>query len=274
MNILIRLKNILIRKVKVFILNREARLMRALYNFLWANQSKFDLKWDGSGFLIHDGKSSIVIGIQSRIGFYGSGIQNRLRALYEDQYLLKGVKLGKEPVMIDVGANIGEFSMYFKSLYSESQVLALEPDKNIYEILLTNTKDKCTVLPYAAWFESGILSFYLQSDTADSSLIEPKGSQSSIDVEAWTIDDLVRQHVDAQKGIDLFKIEAEGAEPEVIRGSMEVLQKTKYVVVDVGPERGVSEDNTLVECVNLLHEVGFRLVRYGHSRHVVLFEKV
>ena len=45
-------------------------------------------------------------------------------------------------------------------------------------------------------------------------------------------------------------MEAEGAELEVLQGSLGILSKVHYITVDCGPERGESRDYTLVEVSN------------------------
>ena len=75
------------------------------------------------------------------------------------------------------------------------------------------------------------MTFYLNNNSGDSSL--DNKSDNKIIVKTKTLDFLLRDI----KIIGLIKLEAEGHEPEVLEGSLEILKKTKYITVDVGPER-------------------------------------
>ena len=41
------------------------------------------------------------------------------------------------------------------------------------------------------------------------------------------------------KKIKLLKVEAEGAEPEVLLGTAKILKRIEFISVDCGPERGL-----------------------------------
>ena len=73
--------------------------------------------------------------------------------------------------------------------------------------------------------------------------------------------------------IKLIKIEAEGAEPEVLAGMPQTLKRTRFVAVDMGPERGIMQANTVVECSNFLNQTGFTMRAFSHERCTALFEK-
>ena len=74
------------------------------------------------------------------------------------------------------------------------------------------------------------MKLYLNTDGADSSLIY-FGTDNSINVETKMLDSFNYDK------IKLLKIEAEGAELEVLKGSIKTIKKTEYITVDYGPER-------------------------------------
>lgn len=72
--------------------------------------------------------------------------------------------------------------------------------------------------------------------------------------------------------IKFLKLEAEGAEPEIFLGGIDDLNKIEYICVDVGPEKGLSYETTLVETVNILKANNFEFFKMGHLRLNCLFK--
>ena len=75
-----------------------------------------------------------------------------------------------------------------------------------------------------------------------------------------------------KENIKLFKIDAEGYEPEVLSGSKNTLKKTAFVSVDFGSERGANQNNTMVDVNNLLLQVGFELIELNDFRMIGLYK--
>lgn len=121
----------------------------------------------------------------------------------------------------------------------------------------------------ALWKENTMLSFYSKADTADSSIFESKGSHR-IDIAAVTLDAALANR-DLSRPI-ILKLEAEGAEPEVLQGAKDTLTMIDWVSVDCGPEKGFAQDNTFVDCHNILLAHGFRLVDVGFRRVTALYQ--
>ena len=72
--------------------------------------------------------------------------------------------------------------------------------------------------------------------------------------------------------VKLLKIEAEGAEPEVLKGSERVLHNIEFIAIDGGPERGENEYQTLSDCVNFLLERNFIMIDIYFPWHRALFK--
>ena len=58
----------------------------------------------------------------------------------------------------------------------------------------------------------------------------------------------------------MFKLEAEGFEPEILDGALNILDKIEYIALDGGYERGKSQTETFSELCNKLHDHGFKIV--------------
>jgi FkbM family methyltransferase len=166
----------------------------------------------------------------------------------EDVYEVKETRLNLGGVVIDIGANIGAFSLY--ASYHGATVYAIEPEPHNLEALknnikLNNKEDMIYVCPYAI------------SDYKGTAVISDEGGGATIvddgifgaEVEVMPLNmffDLY--HI---KEVDVLKIDVEGAEPEIILGaSKETLQKCKYITMEFDVRTG----NRLGEMTQKLSE--------------------
>lgn len=223
---------------------------------------------DGLYFVENEGES-IAVARKSRLSLqYKHGILSR-RASLMNEYCIPDGLVRAGDYVIDCGANIGEFSLVCAKAGAE--VLAFEPDIEEYRALTKNAENlSITPVQAALWKETGEVQFFDANDTGDSSLIEPSSSTGSYTVKTVSLDDF-RDIRD--KKIRLIKIEAEGAEPEILEGMRNTLQNTEYVAIDMGPERGLSAEDTVSECTDFLYSFGFRMRDFFPGRCSALFER-
>jgi FkbM family methyltransferase len=168
---------------------------------------------------------------------------------------------GKLFTIIDIGANVGEFTQ--GGINNGAKIIfAYEPDPIAFYCLQKNlTKNNnVKIFDLAISNSNSIKDFYKATQTADSSLIEPSSYDEIIKVINVTLDSQLELYPAV---IDLIKIEAEGYEPEIIEGAVETLKRTKYVVVDVGPER--YGEKTDIEVSKLLTNQGFKVVAASYN---------
>lgn len=165
-------------------------------------------------------------------------------------------------VVLDVGSNVGEFSIY--ALSRGARVIAFEPDPTVYPCLSYNLRrfPNAQGLKLALWNEHTTLSFSSAPDKADSSFFAPDSHvQEVIELETSPLDDVAE--VSALEHIDFLKIDGEGAEPEILQGAAKTLQRTHRIAIDVGPEReGESTRDAVVE---ILEASGFAIIDHDSS---------
>jgi len=134
-----------------------------------------------------------------------------------------------------------------------------------------NTK-KISISDKALWKDNEEkINFYIKDYGADSSLIEPKDYLKKTEVDTITLDKFIS---DLNKPIKLLKIEAEGAEPEVLIGLSKELKKVNYIVVDCGFERGINSESTIRECSQYLINNNFEFYKYSEFRTMCLFKNL
>jgi FkbM family methyltransferase len=166
----------------------------------------------------------------------------------EDVYEVKNTRFNNGGVVIDIGANIGAFSLY--ASYHGAIVYAIEPEPHNLEALkknieLNNKEDSVYVCPYAISNYKGTA---VISDEGGGATIVDDGIFGA-EVEVMPLDmffDLY--HI---QEVDVLKIDVEGAEPEIILGaSKETLQKCKYITMEFDIRTG----NRLGEMTQKLSE--------------------
>lgn len=209
---------------------------------------------------------------QRRVKLYRTGVKSRLMEVGND-YSIEHCSLSDDDLVVDVGANIGEFTLYVQSKCNVS-VLAIEPSRLEYECLIKNLDSgTATTVNVLLWSESTELDFYDANDTGDSSIFEPAEFEGVTAVTARKLDDVVRENGFGGRRIKLLKVEAEGAEPEILEGAGDTLNLTEYVAVDAGPERGVDKENTVAHVTNRLVDLGFQLLDMNDRRLTMLFKR-
>lgn len=200
---------------------------------------------------------------KKRAIIYQKGIVSRTSLLARD-YFLSRIDFSGGDVVIDCGANIGELYFWFLFNGLSIRYVAFEPSPLEFSALRLNCPD-AESHNVALWNRNETLNFYLASEDADSSIIEPARHQGEIAVEARRLDEYITGPV------RLLKLEAEGAEPEILEGIGEKLPLIHYIAADLGFERGVERESTLAPVTNMLLRRNFSLVDVAYPRVTALF---
>ena len=200
---------------------------------------------------------------------YKEGFYHRAITL-ADSYAINLIDFNQGDFIVDCGANIGDLKLYFDYLGLDVEYLGIEPSPEEYECLKSNiSPSKAKNL--GLWDSKSQMEFYVSSQGADSSLIKPKNYDKTLIVDVVKLDDLEEVK---NKNIKLLKLEAEGAEPEVLLGCDETLNNISYIAADLSFERGVKEESTLEEVTNFLLKREFELIKVSPRRFSALFKSI
>lgn len=214
--------------------------------------------------------NKINYAFQHRTPFYKAGISGRLRELLSD-YMLDKIDIPDNATIIDCGANIGEVGMGLRLKSETINYHAFEPSEQEYQLCqLNNPMGICSRA--ALWKRTETLTFYSKKASADSSAIEMDGFDTIVKVDAITLDDYCQQK--NIEDIFILKLEAEGAEPEVLEGAKGILPKIHYITADCGFERGKEKASTAPDVVNFLLHHGFEMVEIRQKRTTILFRNL
>lgn len=140
--------------------------------------------------------------------------------------------LSKKDVLIDVGANVGEYSELLKSHFPQSRVISIEPNPHTYELLIK--KSGIEPYNYAIAEAEGELVFYTASEDKQSSQasfsvesIPNYQTAYKITVNAIRLDDLLESC--AVDEIGLLKIDTEGHDLSVLKSCKSRIGKIKFI---------------------------------------------
>ena len=157
---------------------------------------------------------------------------------YDKIYHDEVVKIEENDIIVDIGANIGFFTVYAHQ-FNPKKIICLEPDIKSYLTLLENTKNFDNVNCYnlAISDENGIMSFcYSDIMSAGSHLkkfndIMGKGMNLETNVLAIDIEKLF--DLFNLTRIDYLKIDCEGAEQDIFKTIQDsTLKKIKKISLE------------------------------------------
>ena len=143
-----------------------------------------------------------------------------------------------DPLIVDVGANIGQFTNAMKLLFPGARVIAFEPDPEVFADLRTNTASLESVELHnmALGANSTVSTFYRHELSGMSTLAEPQEPlriRATLDVSVERMDDVVAEAVFP----DLVKIDVEGYELETIRGAAKTIQRARFLLLELSLDR-------------------------------------
>ncbi len=146
----------------------------------------------------------------------------------------------KKPVILDIGANIGMYSICYSKIFSDSVIYAFEPVKKNYKTLISNIKknkiqkintNNFGLLDKKKRLKIGIPDSRIheryQNDINDG-LFSIFAKKKKNWIKVITLDNFIK--IRKINKIDFIKIDVEGAEALVLNGSKNTIRKFKPVI--------------------------------------------
>ena len=192
-------------------------------------------------------------------------------------YSIENITFNDSDKVVDCGANFGSLWIYLNNLGIPLTYIGIEPGESEFQGLSKSinfqnrTKISSYLIKKALGSKNGKADFFY-SEEADSSIIPYKGYSKKYQIEITTLESLINNLGFQNKKIKLLKLEAEGAEPEVIMGAIKVLKNIEYIAADLGPERGLNKKCTIKEVTNLLLQNNFEIIDFKYPRICILFK--
>jgi FkbM family methyltransferase len=146
--------------------------------------------------------------------------------------------------ILDIGAWVGTWSVAMNKYCG--RVVAFEPDPLHYECLVKNVPEDIETHQLAVGNEQKMISLS-QDNFTQSKRVVGEGTIPMITVDSLKMDD-----------IDLIKIDVEGYEMEVLKGAVETLKNTQYLMIELNNNTKKYGSNN-IDVEKFITSLGFKV---------------
>lgn len=190
-------------------------------------------------------------------------------------------------VVLDIGANLGRYTVIAaKKVLNQGKVISIEANPTIFNLLVKNIKlnELTNVVPlnYAVFSEKTKIKFFVNTElrnnqygtvNPDIGNFENKGLEQYVYVDADTVDSILSEnHINFHE-VKWMKVDVEGAEFDVIKGSKELLSNAKNLQLIVEMHNLSTGKTYYDEIKNFLelygYEIEFEERRPSGESHVI-----
>jgi FkbM family methyltransferase len=173
--------------------------------------------------------------------------------------------------IIDVGANIGQFSIAASYLLPDAVIYSVEPDPRVAKKLRNNIEKKhsANIFVTAVGLEDGEVVLRVNEDSQVTSVL-PLGKDRIKFFPSSTVKEEIIVPI---KKLDslfsdseilfpaLLKIDVQGLEDKVIKGAERILTKIKWVIIEVSFANLYNGEVDFLNIVDLLEQHGFKFLK-------------
>lgn len=179
-------------------------------------------------------------------------------------------------IVIDVGANIGYYTLLFSRLTeNHGRVFGFEPEPNNFELLRKNTEinnyDNVTLEQKAVSKNPGIINLYLaKNGIVGHRIYDSDICSGSIEVEMISLDDYFSK-LNLIDKINFIKIDVEGAELGVFHGMEKILHESENLKIFSEFNRNVieNEGSNPKEILEILNQYNFTINYIDNKQNLV-----
>lgn len=188
--------------------------------------------------------------------------------------------LDTESVVIDVGANRGQFAEEILTIVPVRTIYSFEPVEAPFDDLRKLADKHSQIVPAkkAVSQQTGVAAFFVTASDVGSSLREPLPGQPSqwltvsqeVSVETTRLDDFIRGLNPAVNEIALLKSDAQGSDLDVILSAGEYLRPSfiKSILAEINFSSFYQDQDSYHDIFAALDRAGYRMAwLYPHRAH-------
>jgi FkbM family methyltransferase len=214
-------------------------------------------------FTFHKG-DAIGRDIAYKFGVYGEDHVN--------SYMKKHLGLKQGGIMLDIGANIGWYTLVMAKECG-LKIYSFEPDPFNFSVLKKNIKNN--QITGVEVFQNAIadretkmkLHLYKSYNSGRHSLIDHGKTGKFVEVDTITIDGFMEKHGLSAEPVELFKIDIEGFEMAAFRGAKETLKRCRYIFSEFSPEIMLSIQEDPAGFTELFENLGYKAFNISGEDH-------
>lgn len=173
-------------------------------------------------------------------------------------------KLGKSPLIIDLGSNIGLTLLDFGLQYPDAKLFGMEPDSSNIEICRKNCAPlpDCTITHGAVWKQDGTIDY---AGPDEQSYQMQAASFGKGKIPCVTMQTYLQAMGNPE--VDFLKMDIEGAEYAILLESTELdwLGKIKMIMIEVHDTADQDKESGALKIRNVLTSHGFTV--YPSASH-------
>ncbi len=193
--------------------------------------------------------------------YYGSpfGLADYQSILTRHQNMFQISGFNGVNTVIDIGANMGFFSKLFRDLFPLSTIYTIEPIPNTFKCLKLNfDRDINTkIFNLAISDHNGISKMSWEKKN---SLVSKLNDNGDINVTTQTLDSFVKENNILE--IDILKIDTEGFEAHVLKGSKHALSITKYLFIEITIDQNINYSISSIMSLLYSNNYNFQLIAF------------
>ena len=161
--------------------------------------------------------------------------------------------------ILDIGANIGEFADICRAVWSETTCYMVEANRNCEKHLIT--KNQPYFIEVLGENDNEDIIFYLTSDneicTGNSVYLEKTQHYNEDKLikevrKTKRVDDLFKD-----VNFDLMKLDTQGSELDIIKGSLKTIESIKYVIIETSIKEYNLNAPLEKEVIDYMKSIGF-----------------
>jgi FkbM family methyltransferase len=190
-------------------------------------------------------------------------------------------------VVLDIGANLGRYTVIAaKKVRNGGKVISIEANPAIFELLRKNIQlnELANVIPLncAVFSEKTKIKFFVNDDlrnnqfgtiNSDIDNFANKGLERYVYVDANTVDSILSENSIEIQEVKWMKIDVEGAEFDVIKGSKELISNAKNlrIIVEIhNLSNGMTYHKEIKEFLESFgYKIDFEDIRPSGESHVI-----
>jgi len=138
----------------------------------------------------------------------------------------------KPDVVLDIGANTGEFIINAKKIFPSARIIAFEPVKSCFTELKDRFGNKPNITLYnvALGSENKKGEIFVSDFSPSSSIVRPEGKFNTEEIDIKKLDEYCE--LIKEKNKVFIKIDVEGFELEVLKGAESLLERADWIYVE------------------------------------------